>query len=62
MTKFAPWLVNINGKDFMITAEDQIWLNQHGGRTFRDVLVNEEEVKYVLMFDPEMGDEMVYLP
>ena len=36
------------------------WLNRHGGRDEHDLLVDENEKPYVLMYTPE-GDEKVYV-
>ena len=37
------------------------WLDQHGGRTYSDVLLDENG-EYVLMGDGEGGKYKVYIP
>jgi hypothetical protein len=42
-------------------AEEVWWLIIHGGRTYKDVMVDRNG-KYVMMGDGNGGDEKVYLP
>jgi len=47
-----------------ITPNQEIWLNQQGGRDTHDVLEEPDGRLYVEMFNPEYGlsREKVYLP
>lgn len=38
------------------------WLRQHGNRTEKDVLIDEDGQKYVIMYDPILIEKKVYLP
>lgn len=51
---------NTERKEVAINWQEKIWLNQHGGRTSRDVFIDENG-KYVYMTDG-YGNTKVYLP
>lgn len=45
-----------------IDYEQRRWLTIHGDRKEEDVLFDEKQEPYVLMFSPVTGQEKVYLP